>query len=98
MKIARTLGLLVLTLVLGALPLSAAATGHFERTLQVSGAVDLEVTSGSGNITVHTGGSNTVSVSAKIHASNSSWLFGGGDAEDRIRRIEQHPPIEQQGN
>ena len=80
---------------LAVLPLSAASTGHFERTLQVSGAVDLDVTSGSGNITVHAGGNGTVSVSAKIHGS-SSWL--GGDVEERIRRIEKNPPIEQQGN
>lgn len=98
MKAARTLGLLALTLAIGVLPLSAAATGHFERTMQVSGTVDLEVYSGSGNINVHTGGNGTVAVTARIHGSNSSWLFGGGDVEDRIRRIEQHPPIEQNGN
>jgi Putative adhesin len=98
MKTTRNLALLALTLALGVLPLSAASTGHFERSLQVTGAVDLEVSSGSGNITIHTGGSNTVSVSAKMRASGSSWLFGGGDVEERIRRIEQHPPIEQQGN
>jgi Putative adhesin len=96
MKIATNLGLFLLSLAIGALPLSAAPTGHFERTLQVSGPVDLEVISGSGNITVHTGGSGSVYVSAKIHASNS-WLFGG-DAEERIRRIEKSPPVEQQGN
>jgi Toastrack DUF4097 len=87
---------LVLALAVSALPLHAAATGHFERTLQVSGPVDLEVSSGSGEITVRTGGNSIVSVSARIHAS-SSWLFGGNE-EDRIHRIEQNPPIEQQGN
>jgi DUF4097 and DUF4098 domain-containing protein YvlB len=97
MKAARYVGLIVVVLAVGALPVFAASTGHFERTLQVSGPVDLDVTSGSGNITVHTGGSGTISVSAKIHGSNS-WLFGGGDVEERIRRIEKNPPIEQQGN
>ncbi len=96
MKAVKNLGLLLLTLGISALPLSASPTGHFERTLQVSGTVDLEITSGSGNVTIHTGGSGSVSVSAKIHASNS-WLFGG-DAEERIRRIEKNPPVEQQGN
>jgi len=98
MKARKNPGLILLTLAVGVLPLSASATGHFERTLQVSGAVDLEVTSGSGNITVHTGGEGTVSVSARIHASSGSWFFGGGDAEDRIQRIEKNPPVEQQGN
>lgn len=97
MKTARTLGLLLLTLAITALPVCAVPTGHFERTLQVSGPVDLDVTSGSGNITVHTGGSGSVSVSARIRASNS-WLFGSGGDEEKIRRIEQNPPIVQQGN
>jgi DUF4097 and DUF4098 domain-containing protein YvlB len=97
MKAATSLvAVLVLALAVGALPLQAAATGHFERTLQVSGPVDLEVSSGSGEITVRTGGNGSVNVSARIHAS-SSWLFGGNE-EDKIHRIEQNPPIEQQGN
>ncbi len=96
MKSAKNLALLLTILGLAVLPLSAATTGHFERTLKVSGNVDLDVASGSGNITVHTGGSDTVYVSAKIHA-NNSWLFGG-NAEERVRRIEQNPPVEQVGN
>jgi hypothetical protein len=83
---------------LAALPLNAATTGHFERTLQVSGTVELEVTSGSGNITVHQGGSGSVSISARLHANNGSWLFGSGNVDERIRRIEQNPPVVQQGN
>jgi hypothetical protein len=98
MKAARYLGLILLALSIGALPLCAASTGHFERTLQVSGQVDLDVMSGSGNITVRTGGSGSVSVSARIHASGSSWLFGSGDVEERISRIEKNPPVEQHGN
>src|SRR6266704_1673345 len=95
MKSAKNLALLLTILGLAALPLSA-ATGHFERTLKVSGNVDLDVASGSGNITVHAGSGDTVYVSAKIHA-NNSWLFGG-NAEEKIRRIEQNPPVEQSGN
>src|SRR5690242_17892353 len=96
MRTARRLTLTAVVIAVGLLPASAAVTGHFERTLKVTGPVDLDVVSGSGNVTVHTGGSDAVLVSAKIHASNS-WLFGGG-AEDKIHRIEQNPPIEQQGN
>jgi hypothetical protein len=96
MKAGKNLSFLVVILALAVLPLRAASTGHFERTLQVSGSVDLDVISGSVNITVRTGGSASVSVSAKIHGSNS-WLLGG-DVEDRIRRIEKNPPVEQQGN
>jgi putative adhesin len=98
MKSAKTLVFLFVLAGLAVLPLHAATTGHFERTLQVSGPVELEVTSGSGNITVHQGGNGSVYVSAKIHASSTSWLFGGGNVEERIHRIEQNPPVVQQGN
>lgn len=96
MKAAKNLGFIFATLALATLPLSAASTGHFERTLQVSGPVDLDVASGSGNVTVHAGNSGSVSISAKIYGSNS-WLLGG-DVEEKIRRIEKNPPVEQQGN
>lgn len=96
MKILRNFALVAAVFGIGLLQASAAVTGHFDRTLKVNGPVDLDVISGSGNITVHTGSNDVVVVSARIHASNS-WLFGGS-AEDRIHRIEQNPPIEQQGN
>src|SRR5262245_32787632 len=96
MKVLRDVGILVALVALAVLPASASATGHFERTLQLSGAADVDVVSGSGNITVHTGSGNSIQISARIRAS-SSWLFGG-DEEAKIRRIEQNPPIEQQGN
>ena len=99
MKSARALGLLLVILGLASLPLCAASTGHFERTLKVTGAVDLEVSSGSGNITVHQGASDSVYVSAKLHSSSvSSWFFGSGSVEERIHKIEQNPPITQNGN
>src|SRR5579859_1238613 len=98
MKSARTLGVLIVVFALATLPLFAATTGHFERTLNVTGPVELEVSSGSGNITVHQGGNGSVYVSAKLHANTGSWIFGGGDVEARIHRIEQNPPITQSGN
>ncbi|HKD80479.1 MAG TPA: DUF4097 family beta strand repeat-containing protein [Candidatus Angelobacter sp.] len=99
MKSAKTLISLAAVFCLAALPLSAATTGHFERTLQVNGTVELGVMSGSGNINVHQGGNGSVYVSAKIHANNgTSWLFGSGNVEERIHRIEQNPPIVQNGN
>ncbi len=98
MKSVKFLALAITLCGLAVLPLNAATTGHFERTLQVNGAVELEVTSGSGNITVHQGGAGTVAVTAKIHSNNGSWLFGSGNVEERIHKIEQNPPIVQQGN
>lgn len=75
--------------------LEAAVKGSFERTLDVSGPVDLEVKSGSGSITIRTGGSDTVRVVGHIRA-QSSW--GSGSAEDKVRRLEENPPVEQTGN
>ncbi len=75
--------------------LEAAVKGSFERTLDISGPVDLEVRSGSGSITVRTGGSDTVRVIGHIRA-QSSW--DSGSAEDKVRRLEENPPIEQTGN
>src|SRR5579859_1035189 len=99
MKSVRFLALVISVAALASLPLQAATTGHFERTLQVSGTVELEVTSGSGNINVHQGGAGTVSVTAKIHSNNgASWLFGSGNIDERIHKIEQNPPIVQTGN
>jgi len=72
-----------------------ADTGGFERTLQVSGPVDMDITSGAGNVTVHAGASGSVYVKATIRSQNS-WF--GASASDRIHKIEQNPPIEQQGN
>jgi DUF4097 and DUF4098 domain-containing protein YvlB len=66
--------------------------GHFDRTLTVTGAVDLDVQTGSGDITVRTGDSTKVEIHAKIHGS------GWGDVEQRIHEIENNPPIEQSGN
>jgi len=72
-----------------------APEGSFDRTLSVTGAVELTVASGSGSITVAPGAAGTVRVAAKLKG--SSWS-GRSDVEPRIRQIEKNPPIEQQGN
>ena len=96
MKSLKVLGLVLILMGFATLPLRAAAdTGSFDRTLQVSGTVDLDVTSGSGNITVHTGGGNSVHVAAKIRA-RDSWF--GYSAAEKIKKLQDHPPIEQFGN
>jgi len=74
------------------------ATGSFERTLTVSGPVDLEVLSGSGRIEVRAGQAGRIAISGRVRA--DSWrLFSGRlSARERVRRIEAKPPIEQMGN
>ena len=76
-------------------PALAGDDGHFDRTLAVSGPVDLDVQTGSGEITVRVGDSAKVEVHGRIHANHG--LFGG-DVEQHIHEIEANPPIEQNGN
>src|SRR5437763_15605700 len=85
-------GLLVSLLVPAAL---FGAEGSFEKTLQVTGPVQLEVLTSSGNIEVRAGGSGAVRVSGRIKTS-AGWF--GGDAEGRVRALESNPPISQVGN
>jgi hypothetical protein len=80
---------------LAAVPAVAAQEGHFERTLSVTGAADLTVQTGAGNISVKPGDASKVEIHATIRADHS-WL--NGDASARIHDIETNPPIEQNGN
>ncbi len=76
----------------------AAAEGSFQRSLTVSGPVDLDIETGSGNIEIRTGSSNQVQVTGHIRA-NNNWFGGnGGDVADKVKRIESNPPIQQSGN
>ena len=74
---------------------AATAEGSFQRTLEVRGLVDLDVRTGSGSIVVRTGPSDTVQIIGRIRAQDT-WF--GMDAEERVRRLEARPPIEQNGN
>jgi hypothetical protein len=76
------------------LPVWASAEGSFQRTLRVTGAVNLEITTGSGNVDVRTGSSMQVLVTGHIKVYN--WF--GGDGEDKVRKIEANPPVQQSGN
>jgi DUF4097 and DUF4098 domain-containing protein YvlB len=72
----------------------ASAEGGFQRTLTVTGPVDLDLTTGSGNIRISSGSSGQVQITARIKVNN--WF--SGNEEDRIRQIEANPPIQQTGN
>jgi hypothetical protein len=97
MKSARTLGFALLLCTAFAITSQAEERGVFDRTLKVTGQVELDVVSGSGNITVHTGDNNSVHVTATIHAKDS-WLGGGMSAKEKVQKLQSNPPIEQQGN
>ncbi len=69
--------------------------GTFDRSLQVSGPVDLEVLTRSGDVTVRNGSAGTVAIHATIHSS-MSWF--GGDHKAEVQELQSNPPIRQNGN
>src|SRR5579862_1824319 len=83
------------TLILAAT--TALADGNFDRTLNVSGAPNVSVSTGSGYIRIHPGSENQVHVVAHLHSSHG-WMSGGSDADSRIQQIINNPPIVQNGN
>ena len=92
----RKISFVVLLLAL-AVPvmLFARAEGTFDRTLTVNGSVSMDLTTGSGSVTVRTGGSNQVVIHGVVRASND-WFSGDGDSA--VRAVTSNPPIEQSGN
>jgi hypothetical protein len=78
-------------------PASFASTpqGTFEKTFSVSGPVDLEVETHSGDITVRSGPAGSVSIHGKIFVGDH-WLFGNRNTD--VSDLEQHPPLRQEGN
>jgi Toastrack DUF4097 len=84
-----------LLLLAGCMPAPAAAAGSeatFERTLNVNGsALQLGVSTGSGNITLTRGSDTQIHVVGHV---KGSW----GASESDVQQIANHPPIEQTGN
>ncbi|MBZ5515376.1 MAG: DUF4097 family beta strand repeat-containing protein [Acidobacteriia bacterium] len=69
--------------------------GSFERTLKVTGPVELEITTGSGNIAVRSGDASAVQVRGTIRVSRR---VGAEAAQQKVQYLESNPPIEQSGN
>ncbi len=85
---------LLLMVSLQALPASGSSEGTFQRTLQVSGTVTIDLATGSGSVNVHTGSSGQVLITGHVKVTN--WF--GSDAEQRVNRIVNDPPIQQSAN
>ncbi len=69
--------------------------GTFDRTFQVTGPVDLEVLTHSGDIVVRSGAAGSVSIHGKIFVGDR-WLLGNRHSD--VSDIERHPPVRQEGN
>jgi hypothetical protein len=80
---------------------SGAATakeqGHFQKTLQVSGAADMQINTHSGDISIRPGPAGTISITGRIHVGDT-WLMGGSKRNEEVVEIENNPPIQQTGN
>ncbi len=71
----------------------ASSDGQFQKDLTVSGTVDMEVGTGSGDIHIRPGSGNTVHILGKVHV--SSW---GSNDQEKLDRIVQNPPVQQMGS
>jgi hypothetical protein len=70
--------------------------GAFDRTFTINGAVELDLNTDSGGITVVPGPPGTVRVRGILKANR--FRFRQGDVERRLRDLEANPPITQNGN
>lgn len=73
------------------------AEGSFDRTLPVTGPVNLDVVTGAGDITVHAGTDSAVRVTAQIRVRIGNGV-SESEAREKVHRLESNPPIEQDGN
>ncbi len=81
----------VAALAFAALP-AFASEATIDRTLSVSGRVDLSVATGSGNIHITRGSGNQVIIHGRVR---SNW---GSSSDQRVRDVAANPPIDQTGN
>jgi hypothetical protein len=87
---------LAISLVAIAAKPSMAQQGSFNRSLTVSGPLDLEVSTGAGRIEIRPGSSGHVEIRGKIYSGSNWWPFGTTSIDD-VHDIESNPPIEQTG-
>jgi hypothetical protein len=87
--------LALMALLVSGIAFASTPQGTFDKTFQVSGPVDLEVQTHSGDITIRNGPAGSVSIRGKIFVGDH-WLFGNRHVD--VSDIEQHPPLRQEGN
>src|SRR5204862_7607255 len=88
------LGLSFLILFCGAFPAAASVRGSCQRSFQVTGTVDLEVLTHSGDIKVHAGPAGSVCISGQIFV-GEQWF--SGDRQAQVSAYEKNTPIGQTG-
>ena len=71
-----------------------AETGSFDKTLSVSGPIQLDLHNGSGHVEIRAGQASQV----RIHGEYSIWAMAWSDGRSTGQEVQAHPPIEQQGS
>jgi DUF4097 and DUF4098 domain-containing protein YvlB len=71
-----------------------AAKGTFEQTLSVDEAIFLDVSTGSGSITVQSGPAGRVEIVGHIKVGTSLFRRSDKSAQELVDEIEQNPPVE----
>src|SRR3984957_1829286 len=85
----------VAVLLASAAAFASSPQGTFEKSFQVTGPVDLEVLTRSGDVTIRSGPAGSVFIRGKIFVSDR-WLMGRRQGD--VDAIMQHPPLRQEGN
>lgn len=84
----------VLSAVSAGCRMGPAETGTFDRTLTVTGSVQLELHNGSGHVEIRSGQAGQV----RIRGDFSMWTMIWENNHTQGQELSAHPPIEQQGN
>jgi len=80
------------------LPAAASVRGSFERTYQMTGPVDLQVLTRSGDVIVRNGPAGTVTIRGKIFVSDHLLWDRWTEKPPEVVELEKNPPIRQSGN
>jgi hypothetical protein len=89
--------LFALLVIAGGLCYAQRTEGSFERTLNLTGFADLELTTDAGGIDVVPGPPGRIRIRGVLKAEDN-WFRRREDVESHIRELEAHPPIVQNGN
>lgn len=74
--------------------LHASSEERFDRTLSVSGTVNLDLTTGSGDVVIKAGGANQVVIHGTVRG-NNEWF---SSADSAVHQVATNPPIQQSGS
>jgi len=93
-----SIGVLFLITCLSLIPAQASLRGSFERSYPVTGQVDLEVLTRSGDIKVETGPAGAVTIRGKIFVGDHLWDRWSAEKPPEVAELEKNPPIRQSAN